>query len=210
VQRDTSQNDETRHLDPLQAPRSGVFVWIGLGILAVLSITYFKWRNIEHPMDGADHPAVGRPLLLLELEPLTGDASLVKLSDLAGQVTLINLWGTWCPPCAEEFPYLAGVYDQFKGHGDFRYLSVSYNDVPLAELRESTEEFLARRRVDHATYYDPSGRTMAALMPLGAGEAFPTTIILGRDGTIKGLWQGFRRASIVQIEEMLARLLRAS
>ena len=74
---------------------------------------------------GTHHPAVGRKLPQLELKPLTGDGRPVSLEDLKGRVTLIDFWGTWCPPCAEELPHIAALATRFSGQLDFQVLAVS-------------------------------------------------------------------------------------
>jgi len=41
----------------------------------------------------------------------------VTLSDLRGQVVMINIWASWCPPCREEMPAIQNVYDAYKNQG---------------------------------------------------------------------------------------------
>lgn len=47
----------------------------------------------------------------------TLDGGQVTLSDLRGQVVLINFWATWCPPCRAEMPAIENVYRAFKPLG---------------------------------------------------------------------------------------------
>jgi thiol-disulfide isomerase/thioredoxin len=191
---------------PSKPHRSGLAAWIGLGLAAILFVTFLRWR--PRPTDGVEHPVVGQRLLLLDVEPLTGEGKRSTLADLAGKVTLVNFWGTWCPPCGEEFPYLASIDRKFKERSDFRYLSVSYGDPPIDDVRDATNEFLRRMRADHPTYYDPQDKTLFGLLALGVENAFPTTVVLDRDGTIRGVWLGYNRAAIGEIESLLERLLK--
>ena len=72
------------------APRSGVWLWI---LLAVVAAALLGYLLIERPMDeqsGTEGPAIGRRLPYLQLEGLTGDAADVSLDDLQGRVTLLN------------------------------------------------------------------------------------------------------------------------
>jgi len=133
----------------------------------------------------------------------------VNVGDLQGKVTLVNIWGTWCPPCAEEFPYLTAIYDQFRSRTEFQYLSVSYDDKPKPELQEATADFLQRMRADHPTYHDPGAATLFALHAIGVEDAFPTTIVLDAKGTIRGVWLGYNRSAIAEIEDVLSELLKA-
>lgn len=192
---------------PRRTGRSGLVAWIGLGLIALLFLTYLRWRPLPIGVDGVNHSLVGQRLVFFELEPLTGDGQPVSMADLKGKVTLINIWGTWCPPCVEEFPYLAAIHDKFQSRADFQYLSVSYDEIPEAELREATSDFLQRMRVDHPTYHDPGAATLNALYMLGVDRAFPTTIVLDEEGTIRGVWRGYNRSAMVEIERLLGELL---
>lgn len=49
----------------------------------------------------------------------------VKLSDLLGKVTYIDVWATWCGPCCREIPYLEEVVKRFKGNDKLQFISIS-------------------------------------------------------------------------------------
>lgn len=67
------------------------------------------------------------------------DGTTLNLSDLNGQVVMLNFWATWCPPCREEMPTMQQYYDQYKNEG-FTILAVNNRETPdvitpyLAEL----------------------------------------------------------------------------
>jgi hypothetical protein len=103
---------------------------------------------------------------------------------------------------------LASINRRFGVHRDFRYLSISYGEPPVEDVRQSTTDFLKRMRANHPTYYDPQNKTLLALLALGVEDAFPTTVVLGSDGTIRGIWLGYHRAAIGEIENLLERLLK--
>ena len=50
-----------------------------------------------------------------------------RLSDLRGNVVLVNFWATWCPPCREEMPSLQALQDKL-GQRDLRILALSVDD----------------------------------------------------------------------------------
>lgn len=41
----------------------------------------------------------------------------VSLDDFAGQVVVLDLWATWCPPCRKEIPFLVSMYEEYKDQG---------------------------------------------------------------------------------------------
>lgn len=52
----------------------------------------------------------------------------VKLEDLLGKVTYIDIWATWCGPCCREIPYLDKVVERFKGNDKIQFISISVDD----------------------------------------------------------------------------------
>ena len=57
-----------------------------------------------------------------------------RLSDLRGQVVLVNFWATWCPPCLEEMPSMENLYRTMP-KDSFKMLAVLYKDDPAAADR---------------------------------------------------------------------------
>jgi thiol-disulfide isomerase/thioredoxin len=193
--------------------------WVGFAAIALLLVAYLVFRQrLLDAVRGEQHPAVGQRLAVVDLQPLTGNAEPVTAKDLVGKVTLLNVWGTWCPPCAFEFPYLAAIWQKFRTDKEFQYLSVSCRHdgeevTNLDELRAETVAFLASQRVDHPTYYDPDystpfpgDSTRESLEFVGAFNGYPTTVVIDRDGVIRGVWE--TPDGVPQAEKLIAKLLK--
>jgi cytochrome c biogenesis protein CcmG, thiol:disulfide interchange protein DsbE len=43
--------------------------------------------------------------------PCLGDGPAVHMAGLTGEPTVVNVWGSWCPPCQAEMTYLSSAYD---------------------------------------------------------------------------------------------------
>ncbi len=215
------QSNSNSSSDAAPYERSALVTWVGLAAIALLLVAYFIFRDrLLDAVRGERHSAVGQRLAIVDLHPLTGDAKPVTTKDLEGKVTLINVWGTWCPPCATEFPYLAAIWQRFQKNAEFQYLSIScrhdgQESKYLDDLRAETAAFLASQRVDHPTYYDPGystphpgDSTREGLEMLGAFNGYPTTIVLDRDGVIRGVWES--PDGVPQAEKLIAKLLSES
>jgi thiol-disulfide isomerase/thioredoxin len=151
-------------------------------------------------------------LTTLELTPLNAAAPAVSVGDLRGQVVLVNFWGTWCPPCREEFPYLAALAKQYESRKDFRLLSISSQggaaeDMP--RLKSDTEAFLKRGGYELPVYADPDGATRQGLAAVASPGVFPATFVVDRDGRVVEGWLGYDPATFERIKLQVASLLGA-
>jgi thiol-disulfide isomerase/thioredoxin len=98
----------------------------------------------------------------------------VKRDDYRGQVTVMNFWASWCPPCVEEIPSLNHLRELMADE-DFELISVNY-----AEDSERVHAFLKQVKVDFPVLLDSDGRFSAQWKVL----VFPSTFVIGPDGRI--------------------------
>lgn len=109
------------------------------------------------------------------LEGLTRDGRPVpglNSASFAGNVTLVNVWASWCVPCHDEAPLL----DQLAKDKRIRIAGINYKDVP-----DNARRFLNRYGNPFvAAGVDSNGRTSIDWGVYGV----PETFIIGRDGAI--------------------------
>jgi cytochrome c biogenesis protein CcmG/thiol:disulfide interchange protein DsbE len=81
----------------------------------------------------ATEPRVGQPAPDFQLTLV--DGTHVRLSELRGQVVVLNFWATWCVPCRTELPMLDGYYRVAQRHGLKVFAATTEDSVPLSQLR---------------------------------------------------------------------------
>ena len=130
-----------------------------------------------------------------ELADLSG--AKVRFADTAGTVRLVNFWATWCAPCREEIPYFKEFETRYGPKG-FKVVGIAMDDEGLSVVKPFVDEM-----------------GMNYLVLLGNEEVgdrfgglvgYPTTFLVGRDGTILKKWPGAapRRVFEKEIEGALA------
>lgn len=139
------------------------------------------------------HPALGRVLEPLPIVSVANPPAAPP--ELMGRVTLLNLWGTWCPPCRRELPALARLAGRLATEGRFQLVAVSCGpggDESVEALAAETRSFLAGQRlaIDAWCFADPLALTVFASQ-VGL-EAFPTTLLVGPDARVRRVWVGYR------------------
>lgn len=184
-------------------------VFASLGFL----VAYALFLVPVEPM-GEHHPAVGSALRSLQLEPFVDAEQAVTHRDLKGNVTLINYWGPWCPPCRIEMPHIAEIEREHRRHGQFRLLSVvcgAWAYPSLDAMRIETEEYRGRAKLDFPIYYDPDFKSRTELETVMGKEAgmmsYPTTVIVDQRGSIAGVWAGYSADVPAQIRAAIDRLI---
>jgi cytochrome c biogenesis protein CcmG, thiol:disulfide interchange protein DsbE len=116
-----------------------------------------------------------------EYAAVTLDGDSVRLSDLRGQVVLLNVWATWCTPCVREMPALQRLHEMLEPRG-LAVVAVSVDAEGSAfggdnDVRSFVEEF----GLTFTVLRDASGRIESAFGVPG----LPMTFVIDRDGRIQ-------------------------
>ena len=114
-------------------------------------------------------------------------------ASLAGDVAVLNFWGSWCPPCRVETPEFQEVYTEVADEGvQFLGLNVKETDAQFAEA------FVADKGITFPSLYDPKGEVALAFRDYPA-SAIPSTIVLDREGRVAAVY-----TSVVAQEDLRA------
>jgi hypothetical protein len=114
-----------------------------------------------------------------------------------------------------EFPHLVEMNDRLKSDKRFRFVPIAVGpggtEVPVEQLRAATEAYLAKLNADLVVYRDPGSAATLSLINAAElpGFGFPTTVLLDRDGTIQGFWNGYAQGMEAEMENAIKALLKS-
>jgi peroxiredoxin len=120
----------------------------------------------------------------------------VTLSQLKGQVVVLNFWATWCAPCIEEMPSLVRMQQFMKAKG-VTVLAVSI-DVDENNYRR----FLRDHNVTLLSVRDPDQKSSS----LYGTSKFPETYIIDRNGVVRRKFIGAVDWTDPEVIDFLGRL----
>lgn len=127
---------------------------------------------------------------------LSFDGDSITLSEMRGQVVIINFWASWCPPCREEAAYLEATWRKYRNQGVV-FIGVDYVDTE-AEALAYIDEF-------EITYFNGAdiGTRISHSYRI---QGVPETYYVARNGELRGLKIGplFPPELEQQIETLLA------
>ena len=113
---------------------------------------------------------------------LDGDA--FDSTSLAGEVAVLNFWGSWCAPCRVETPAFSEVSEEYAGDG-VRFLGI--------DVKETDEQFalafVDRFGISFPSLYDPRGEVALAFRGLNP-NAIPSTIVLDPESRVAAVYTG--------------------
>ncbi len=126
------------------------------------------------------HPLLGKKAPKIKTDLLAGGK--FNLSDHKGSdIVVLDFWATWCGPCVMALPVLIEVTDEYKDRG-VRFVAVNQR-----EQKELIKGFLEARKFDFTVAMDKKGAIGQKYYVSG----IPQTVIIGPDGTIQAIHNGF-------------------
>lgn len=129
-----------------------------------------------------------------EFPDLEGNTVSLEDARFDGKVVLVTLAGSWCPNCHDEAAFMTELYARYRERG-VEVVALMYEhleDVGLA--RNQVRAFRDKFGIDYTTLIAGiSDKTAAAetLPALDKVLAFPTTIFIARDGSVREIHTGF-------------------
>jgi cytochrome c biogenesis protein CcmG/thiol:disulfide interchange protein DsbE len=146
-----------------------------LPILLLVLFAWLAWRGLAPDRDPSALPSalIGKPAPQFDLPPLDPAAQRLESADVAGHVTVINFFASWCLPCKAEHPLL---FQLGKDYGVPVY-GIAFKDKP-----EATAAYIREMGSPYAKIgLDENGRTSLDFGLMGV----PETFILDKNGIIR-------------------------
>ena len=122
----------------------------------------------------------------------------IKLSELRGEVVMINFWASWCAPCRKEMPLLEVLYKKYSDLG-FVLLAVNVEEDP-----SKAEDLLRDIPVTFPVLYDNSNKVSKLYKVI----AMPSTVIIDRDGKLRYLHRGYLPGYEEEYKKQVSELIR--
>ncbi|MCC8358860.1 TlpA family protein disulfide reductase [Salinimicrobium sediminilitoris] len=119
----------------------------------------------------------------------------VNFKKSIGEVAVINLWATWCPPCIAEMPSFQKLYNEYGDKVDFYFVST--------EDQEKLQRFLDKKNY-RLPVYQPLSMAPQKLQ----SRSLPTTYVISRDGKIAVNKKGSANWNDAGFKDLLDQLLK--
>lgn len=105
----------------------------------------------------------------------TFEGETLRLSDLRGQVVVLNFWASWCPPCRWEMPFFETISQEY------RERDVVFLGIAMSDTMKDAGEFAAAAGVTYPLALDATNQIARDYEVLG----LPTTFLIDKEGAIR-------------------------
>ena len=155
-------------------------ILLGLGFTLIAASMFYVLQKVPAQIEASAVPVkVNYPAPELTLTDTQGVSH--SLADFRGQVVLVNLWATWCPPCKEEMPTLQAFHNKYTALG---FVTIAINDGdPTTDVLQFVKDY----KLTFPVWLDPTYiATEQAFKTLN----LPSSFVIDRNGDIRLKWIG--------------------
>lgn len=111
----------------------------------------------------------------------------VSLADFKGKVLIVDIWGTWCPPCRREVPHFVELHKKYRNQG-LEIVGINFERVPEDQVVPTIQKFVQEAGV---TYTCVVGNP-EILQQIPGFRGYPTTLFIDRTGKVRAMIVGYR------------------
>lgn len=113
------------------------------------------------------------------LSGTTLEGRTLDLATMRGSVVVVNVWGSWCPPCRKEAPDLQRAYDELRPQG-VEFVGINFRDPDPAPAQAFQRAF----GITYPSLRDDGGSALLALRGAVSANSIPSTLVLDEQGRI--------------------------
>ncbi|MFF4675069.1 TlpA family protein disulfide reductase [Streptomyces sp. NPDC001279] len=136
--------------------------------------------NFVAGKDGTDAVPASQRVMAPVLSGKTVDGDVLNVADYKRKVVVLNVWGSWCPPCRAEAKGFETVYQDVKSQG-VQFVGINTRDASPAPARA----FQRDQGITYPSFYDPSGRLLIRFQRGTLGiQSVPSTLVIDRHGRV--------------------------
>lgn len=130
--------------------------------------------------NGIDTVAAGERTKAPDLSGTTIDGKQLNTATYQGKILVVNVWGSWCPPCRLEAKNFEKVYQDTKAQG-VEFVGINTRDTSTTPARAFEKSY----GITYPSLYDPTGKLMlrfkkGTLNP----QLIPSTLVIDRNGKL--------------------------
>lgn len=158
-----------------------IVIGMGLIVIGVAAMTLLTLRQSQaerSSLNSVTPVRVNYPepeLTLNDLERIPH-----KLSDYSGEVILVNMWASWCPPCVAELPTLNTFHQDYQAEG---FSIIGIND---GEELQVVQDYVTKTALVFPIWVDPTWLSESAFNTMN----LPSSFVIDRAGQVRLQWVG--------------------
>jgi len=164
--------------------------------LALASIAVFLFVlaavSVAQPrVSESDYALLGKPAPTFTLD-LVGGGKLDLAAHKGKDIVVLDFWATWCPPCRISLPTMVQVMDEYKAKtaadkkDGAEKTGVVFYGLNQKESESDVRAFFEKMKIEFPVALD----TKADVAKAYGVPGFPTSVIIGRDGTVQAVHIG--------------------
>ncbi len=145
--------------------------WVPFALFVTLSVIF--WNGLYRDPHKINSPLLNLPLPEFRASELDNPQLAITRADMTGQISLLNVFATWCLPCREENALLMNIANTHA----LKIVGLNYRDK-----RQTTQEWLKHYGKPYSQIiFDPNGSIAIELGVYGT----PETFLIDKQGVIR-------------------------
>jgi thiol-disulfide isomerase/thioredoxin len=184
----------------IQRGTLGLFL-AGLGVLLLggVSLIVVARQRADNALQPTDFSAIPAPVHYQAPEIALTDLNGIQrsLSRYRGQVVIVNLWATWCPPCQAEMPLLQTFFEKHAAEG------LTVIAIEDGEPETDVRSFVKQYGLTFPVWLDPTHKATDQAFKT---SNLPTSYVVDRTGEVRLTWLG--AISAVNLENFVTPVIR--